>query len=77
MRIPKQNKQKKQSKYSKGQLNRIIDGIFHPYYTENEFFRIIDGLAHGLVEQNPKMSLKKFIRYNFPELIEKLLKKRG
>jgi hypothetical protein len=67
---------KKKSKYSKGEINKLIDKIFHPMYKKNESFRLLDGLAHGLVEQDPKMSLKKFVRYNFPDLIEKLLKKK-
>lgn len=66
---------KKGKIYSKGKLNKIIDAIVHPLYQKNEGFRFLDGLAHALVEQDPKTSVKKFVKYNVPELIKKALKK--
>jgi hypothetical protein len=35
----------------------------------------VDGALHAIVEQNPDASLKKFIKYNVPKLIESLTKK--
>ena len=52
----------------KGKANMLIDEIFHPYFKENITFIILDGFLHGLVEQNPNESIRKFLRYNLPEL---------
>jgi hypothetical protein len=35
----------------------------------------VDGALHAIVEQNPDASLKKFIKYNVPKLIQSLTKK--
>ena len=44
--------------------NRLIDNIFHPLFKENKTFVLIDGAMHFIVEQNPPVSMKKFIRYS-------------
>ena len=33
--------------------------------------RSVDGVLHGLVDPSPPLSVKKFIKYNFPELMKR------
>ncbi len=49
--------------------NRIIDNIFHPLFKENKKFVILDGVMHFMVEQNPPVSMKKFLRYSLRHLL--------
>jgi len=64
-------KRKKASKHpTKGQLNKLIDDLVHPFFKENESLIIVDGVLHGLVEQNPPLSFKKFIKYNLPLMMK-------
>jgi hypothetical protein len=59
--------------YSRGQLNRLVDGLVHPLYEKSELYRVADGLLHGVVERNMRVSAKKFVRYNLPEVVKKIL----
>ena len=70
-------KRKRGVPYTKGQLNKLIDDLIHPHYEQNEGLRLLDALLHVLLEQNPPESLKKSIRYNLPDIIRKIRKKRG
>lgn len=49
--------------------NKLIDRVFHPLFKENKGFVIIDGMMHFIVEQNPKSSTKKFIKYSLKHLL--------
>ena len=63
-------------KTTKGKLNKLIDNLIHPYFEEHPTFTIIiDGLLHAMVEQDPDMSFRKFIKYNVPKLLRKTHKK--
>lgn len=37
-------------------------------------FMVIDTMFHGLVEMNPRVTVKKFARYTLPKIIEEILK---
>ena len=37
-------------------------------------FILVDGLLHGLVEQNPPITIRKFVKYNLPTLIKQIEK---
>jgi hypothetical protein len=69
---PSRKKNKKH--YSKGQLNKLIDTLLHPLFDQSPGFMAIDTLFHGLVEMNPKVTVKKFARYTLPKIIEEILK---
>jgi hypothetical protein len=56
--------------FSPGRLNRLIDDLVHPFFNTNKGFIFVDGILHGLVEQNPALSVNKFVRYNLPELMK-------
>jgi hypothetical protein len=47
----------------------LIDEMIHPYFKTNPKFILLDGFLHAIVEQNPDESLRKFLKYNFPELL--------
>lgn len=49
--------------------NRVIDNMFHPLFKENKAFVLVDGAMHFMVEQNPSMSMKKFLRYSLKHLL--------
>lgn len=59
----------------KGELNRLIDNLVHPYFREYPALIVVDGLLHAMVEQDPDVSLTKFIRYNVPKLLKHLARK--
>jgi len=59
-----------------GELNRLIDRLTHPYFKDYPALILLDGLLHFIVEQNPDVSLRKFVRYNAPELLRHLIRKR-
>jgi len=59
----------------KGDLNRLIDSLVHPYFAEYPALILVDGLLHAIVEQNPNVSLKKFAKYSVPELLRCLSRK--
>jgi hypothetical protein len=63
-------------KVTKGDLNRLIDDIFHKRFSENVGFVIVDGLLHAVVERNPDESIRKFVRFNVPVLIREMAHKR-
>ena len=58
----------------KGDLNYLIDDLLHPLYRVNEGLVLVDGVLHGIVEQNPSLSVKKFIKYNLPTVMKKVRK---
>jgi hypothetical protein len=56
--------------YTKGEINRLIDSLCHPLSKMNPAMLIIDGFLHGLIERNPPLSARKFLKHNIPMLIE-------
>ena len=69
------NRTKKKTRplYSTGEKNKVIDSGVHPLIRVHPVFRLVDVLLHVLNEQNPGESLRKFIKYSLPELINELL----
>ena len=63
-------RRKNRGSLTKGQLNKLIDTFVHPLFKKNQSFIYVDGVLHGLVEQNPPLSMKKFVKYNLPELMK-------
>jgi hypothetical protein len=62
------------TKYSKGEINRLIDSVPHPLFDRSSAFMVVDSLLHSLVEQNPKETVGKSARYTLPKIIEQTLK---
>jgi hypothetical protein len=66
----------KRKKPSKGQLNRIVDTLAHPYFKQYPVMILVDGAVHTLIERDVRTSIQKFVKYNAPLIVKELLKKR-
>lgn len=66
---------RKVRRIAKGELNRIIDNLIHPYFRNYPALILVDGFLHALVEQDLDTSVKKFARYNIPKLLRHLARK--
>ena len=73
----KKTRRKTPKPFGTGQLNRLIDDLIHPFFEENENLIWVDGLLHGIVEQNPAISVKKFVKYNLPKLVKRKTTKKS
>ena len=49
-----------------GKLNKLVDDLLHPYFTDYPALIIADSLLHAIIEQDPKTSMRKSVRYNRP-----------
>jgi hypothetical protein len=67
----------KRRKTGKGELNKLIDVALHPYFNEYPAMIFLDGLLHAMVENDPDVSVRKFIRYNVPRLVKLITRKSG
>ena len=56
-------------------LNKLVDDLLHPHFTDYPTLIIMDSLLHAMIEQDPKTSMHKSIKYNLPKLLESLTKK--
>jgi hypothetical protein len=70
----KRTRQKRKGLYSKSEKNAIIDSVVHPWADKHWGFVIVDGVLHALNEQDPVESFVKFLKYNAPELLKRILK---
>src|SRR5438309_8043325 len=70
----RRTRQKRKGPYSKSEKNAIIDSVVHPWADEHWSFVIVDGILHAFNEEDPVQSLIKFLRYNAPELLKRILK---
>lgn len=68
-------RKRRKAEFSKGELNRIVDAIFHPLVKKDSRFIWLDTAAHALVEQNPSETIRKFCKYNLPKLMKPASKK--
>jgi hypothetical protein len=58
--------------YTRGQLNYLIDDVVHPFFDKHVGFVLVDEILHAVVEKNPRVVTKKFLRYSLPEIIKKI-----
>jgi hypothetical protein len=42
---------------------RLVDSVLHPVAEKHPLVWLVDGAIHAAVEQNPEMSLKKFLKF--------------
>jgi len=73
-RRKKTTRGKSKSIYSKSEKNVIIDSVVHPLADEHWSFIVIDGVLHALNEEDLIQSFVKFLKYNAPELLKRILK---
>jgi len=55
-------------------LNELIDRLCHPLTKVDKGFILVDKILHGLAEQNPRISVRKFVKFNLPLPIKQLEK---
>jgi hypothetical protein len=74
----KRRPKRKNNEYhlTKGQINRIIDIMLHRHFKKKPGLILLDSLAHLIVEDNPKESARKFLKYNAPVLLEEALRQK-
>jgi hypothetical protein len=70
----RRTRQKRKGLYSKSEKNLIIDSLVHPLADSHWGFVIADGVLHALNEEDPIQSLFKFLKYNAPELLKRILR---
>ena len=70
----KKSHAKKSATYSKGDLNKMVDTLIHPLSKTDKRFILVDGFLHGLIERDPPTTIKKFLKYNLPEILKQLEK---
>jgi hypothetical protein len=60
--------------FTDGEFNKLIDSLMHPPARDNLWFWALDGVLHGMVEQDPELTVRKFLRYNAPKIIRQVLR---
>ena len=70
----KKPRRKRRSLYTKSEKNQIIDSLLHPLSDQHWGFVIIDGVLHAFNENDPVESFVKFLKFNAPELLKRILK---
>jgi hypothetical protein len=65
-------KRKTKTPYTKGELDKLVNRICHPLCENDKRFILVDGFLHALVEQNPPVTVRKFVKYNLPEIMKQL-----
>jgi len=75
-RKKKRVRRKRASIYTKAERNIIIDSAIHPLAEQHWAFVALDSLLHAANEigNDPKEILYKFLRYNAPELLKRILR---
>jgi hypothetical protein len=73
-RKPKAKTRKKPEIYTDGDLNKIIDAIFHPLAKKDANYMALDTFFHAIVEHNPSITIHKFIKYNLPKILDEFEK---
>jgi hypothetical protein len=65
---------KRRQLYNKFEKNKLIDATVHPLADQHWGFILVDGFLHALNENDPAESFLKFLKYNAPELLKRILK---
>jgi hypothetical protein len=66
-------KGRRRSIYTRGEVNKLLDSVFHPLERQHWAFQILDELGHLVVEGDPQESIVKFVRYSLPQILRKLM----
>jgi len=60
--------------FTPGESNKIIDALLHPLAKQDMGFWALDLFFHAVVEQNPRVTVEKFMRFDLPKIVEQYLK---
>ena len=55
----------------------MIDAIFHPLAKTDMDYWAADLFFHAVVEQDPSVTVQKFMRYDLPKIAEQYLKEQA
>jgi hypothetical protein len=66
---------KKESLFTEGELNKLIDSFLHPIARQDPYFWVADTLLHAMIEQDPGVTVDKFVRYTVPKILEQAAKR--
>ena len=53
----------------------MIDAVFHPLAKDDMRYWAADLFFHAVVEQDPSVSVQKFMRYDLPKIAEQQARK--
>lgn len=67
----RRTRRRKRPPFTVGEINKLIDVLIHPLAEKDKSFVFLDGVLHALNERNPPQSLRKFIKYNLPEIVKR------
>jgi len=73
---PAKRKRRRKHTFTLGELNRLVDGVFHPLAKSDRRFLLLDGFLHGLIERDPPQTVRKFVRYNLADVLKEFNEKR-
>jgi len=65
---------KRNSFFTVGESNKIIDAILHPMAEQDMRYWAVDWFFHAIVEQNPRQSAEKFLKYTLPKILDQYTK---
>jgi hypothetical protein len=51
----------------------MIDDVLRPLFGRSNAFTVANTVLHGLVEQNLRETIAKFMRHNLPKIVEAIL----
>ena len=60
--------------FTPGEFNKIIDSLLHPMAKRDIRYWAADLFFHAVVEQDPSVTVQKFIRYDVPKIAEQYFK---
>jgi hypothetical protein len=53
----------------------VMTSLLRRLFQVNEGFMLVDGILHAIVEQNPPTTLRKFVKYSLPKIVEQSTRK--
>lgn len=74
MKKPGKGRKKRAKPYTMGELNKLVDDVLHPLSKTDKGYWFLDGVLHGLIEQDPSLTVRKFVKYNLPKIMKQLEK---
>jgi hypothetical protein len=77
MKERRSHKKPRSRPYTNGDLNKIIDSLIHPLAKRDASYIVLDTILHAIVEQNPPATIRKFIKYNLPKILDQYEKSKN
>jgi hypothetical protein len=68
---------RKNQLFTPGEWNKLIDAVLHPLAKQDGRYWAVDTFFHAVVEQDPRATVEKFVRYNLPKIAKQYLKQQA